>query len=97
LTLDRKTGEVLRWQTYATESSGQQIRSWVRWIHTGEAGGILGQTVAVLTSIGSILLVWTGISMAIGRAVLRVKTARTQAVGIARVEIGKINELTERE
>lgn len=97
LTLDRKTGEVLRWQTYETESSGQQIRSWVRWIHTGEAGGIMGQTVAVLTSIGSILLVTTGISMAIGRAVLRVKTARTEAVGIERVGIGKMNELTERE
>ena len=97
LTLDRKTGEVLRWQTYATESSGQQVRSWIRWIHTGEAGGIMGQTVAVLTSIGSILLVWTGISMAMGRAVLRVKTAQTESVGVKREELGKISGFTEGE
>jgi uncharacterized iron-regulated membrane protein len=82
LTLDRKTGEVLHWETYATENSGQQVRSWVRWIHTGEAGGIIGQAVAVLTSIGSILLVWTGISMAIGRAILRVKTGETEATTV---------------
>jgi uncharacterized iron-regulated membrane protein len=78
LTLDRETGDVLRWQSYATENSGQQVRSWVRWIHTGEAGGIIGQTIAVLTSISSILLVWTGISMAIGRAILRSKIGQTE-------------------
>ena len=78
LTLDRKTGDVLRWQSYATENSGQQIRSWVRWIHTGEAGGIIGQTIAVLTAISSILLVWTGISMAIGHLILRSKIGRPE-------------------
>jgi uncharacterized iron-regulated membrane protein len=95
MTLDRKTGAVLRWQTYATENPGQQVRSWVRWIHTGEAGGIVGQTVAVLTSIGSILLVWTGISMAIGRAILRVKMGQTKVKAEESGGIREIRELSE--
>jgi uncharacterized iron-regulated membrane protein len=91
LIFDRKTGEILRWQAYASENAGQRIRSWVRWIHTGEAGGILGQTVAVLSSIGSILLVWTGLSMAVGRAILRVKTRRRE-MGAEREGTGKMSK-----
>lgn len=79
LTLDRKTGEVLRFQPYAAEDSGQKVRSWVRWIHTGEAGGVVGQTVAVFTAMSSILLVWTGISMAIGRVMGRIKNGQIDA------------------
>ncbi|MEX2261465.1 MAG: hypothetical protein WD696_05915 [Bryobacteraceae bacterium] len=46
LTLDLNTGEVVRWEPYASHNLGRQIRLWIWWVHTGEAGGIAGQTVA---------------------------------------------------
>lgn len=64
LTLDRATGEEVRWETYASQSPARRVRSWSRWIHTGEAGGFLGQTLAGLASAGGALLVWTGIALA---------------------------------
>lgn len=64
LNLNRDTGEVLRWQPYETQNAGQKLRAWVRPIHTGEAGGFLGQSVAVIAALGGITLVWTGLSMA---------------------------------
>ncbi len=67
LALDRDTGEVVRWQPYATENAGQKLRSWMRPIHTGEAGGILGESIAVVAALGGITLAWTGLSMACRR------------------------------
>jgi uncharacterized iron-regulated membrane protein len=60
VTLDRSTGAVLS-QESATP------RAWNRFIHTGEAGGLVGQIVATLASLGGILLVWTGLSLALRR------------------------------
>jgi uncharacterized iron-regulated membrane protein len=37
---------------------------WARFIHTGEAGGILGQTLAALVSAGAAVLVYTGLLLA---------------------------------
>ncbi len=67
LTLDRTTGEERQWEPYSAENTARKIRSWVRPIHTGEAGGLLGQSVAVIVAIGEIFLVWTGIAMALIR------------------------------
>jgi len=67
LALDRDDGSVVRWQPYEIGNAGQKLRSWVRAIHTGEAGGIIGQTFAVLAALGGITLVWTGLSMAFHR------------------------------
>ncbi|MEI9998967.1 MAG: PepSY-associated TM helix domain-containing protein [Verrucomicrobiota bacterium] len=67
LVLDRDSGEVVRWQPYATENAGQKLRSWVRPIHTGEAGGIPGESIAVVAALGGITLAWTGLSMACRR------------------------------
>jgi uncharacterized iron-regulated membrane protein len=64
LSLDRDTGDVVRWQPYETQNMGQKLRAWVRPIHTGEAAGFLGQGIAVLAALGGITLVWTGLSMA---------------------------------
>lgn len=64
LTVDRARGEAVRWEPYSTQSRGQKLRAWLRWIHTGEAGGILGQTIAGLASACGALLVWTGLSLA---------------------------------
>ncbi|HKI01519.1 MAG TPA: PepSY-associated TM helix domain-containing protein [Thermoanaerobaculia bacterium] len=77
LTLDRASGEIVKWEPYASQSLGRRLRSWPRWVHTGEAGGIAGQTLAGLASAGAAVLVWTGIALAWRRffaAVLRRRT-----------------------
>lgn len=64
LTLDRKNGDVVRWEPFASYNLGRRLRSWVRWVHTGEAGGLAGQTIAAIASAGGSLLVWTGLALA---------------------------------
>ena len=67
--MDRATGEIVKWEPYASQSPGRRLRTWSRWIHTGEAGGVIGQTVAGLVSAGAVVLVWTGIALAWRRLV----------------------------
>ncbi len=64
LTLDRGTGEVVRWEPYASQTAGRRARSWLRFAHTGEVAGVLGQTVAGLVTAGGAVLVWTGLALA---------------------------------
>jgi uncharacterized iron-regulated membrane protein len=77
LTLARD-GSVERWQPYEALDSGQKARSWLRWIHTGEAGGIPGQTVAGLAALASVLLAWTGVSLALRRLGSYLRRGRTR-------------------
>lgn len=84
LTLDASTGAVDTWAPFSSQTPGQQARSWVRFLHTGEALGIVGQTVAGLVSFTSILMVWTGLALAWRRLVQplfrrRAVTARPEA------------------
>jgi len=67
LTLDRKTGEELRWESFSSYSRGRQIRAWMRFAHTGEAGGAGGQSIASAAALGGVFLACTGFSMAIRR------------------------------
>jgi sulfite reductase (NADPH) flavoprotein alpha-component len=64
LTLNRATGDIVKWEPYANNSTGRKLRTWVRALHTGEAFGVVGQTVAGLASLGGCFLVWTGLAMA---------------------------------
>jgi uncharacterized iron-regulated membrane protein len=65
--IDRKTLQVLRRETFAAMSRGQQWRSWVRFTHTGEAGGWWGETLALLTACGAAILSITGIALSLDR------------------------------
>jgi uncharacterized iron-regulated membrane protein len=67
LTLDRKTGEVMRWEPFSSYTTGRRLRTFLRFAHTGEVAGLVGQTVAGLASLGGAFLVWTGISLALRR------------------------------
>jgi uncharacterized iron-regulated membrane protein len=67
LTLDRKTGEVARWEPFSSYTTGRKLRAFLRFAHTGEVAGLVGQTVAGLASLGGVFLVWTGISLALRR------------------------------
>jgi len=64
LTLDPFTGAVLRKEGYADQNLGRQVRSWTRFLHTGEALGTVGKAVAGLASGAAALLVWTGFALA---------------------------------
>lgn len=69
LELNSSTGEVVGWEPFSSRTPGAQARSWVRYLHTGEALGFLGQTIAGLVSLFSVLLVWTGLSLAYRRLI----------------------------
>jgi uncharacterized iron-regulated membrane protein len=67
LVLDRTTGEVVRWEPFSSYSRGRQLRSILRFAHTGEVLGIAGQTIAGLVSAGGAVLVVTGLALALRR------------------------------
>ena len=67
LTLDGRTGDVIRWEPFSSYSKGRRIRSWLRFLHTGEAGGLAGETVAAIATAGAAMLVFTGICLALRR------------------------------
>jgi len=64
LTLNRSTAELVRWEPFSSYNTGRRLRSWLRFLHTGEAGGIGGQTLAGMASTGAAVLVGTGLCLA---------------------------------
>jgi uncharacterized iron-regulated membrane protein len=64
LSLDPFKGEILKTNGYASLNAAQRVRSWTRFLHTGEALGALGQFVAALASLGGCVLVYTGFALA---------------------------------
>lgn len=63
LLFDRATGKLVERAGYPTFSRGQKIRRWLRFAHTGEVYGVVGQSVAGAVSLGVAVIVWTGLSM----------------------------------
>jgi uncharacterized iron-regulated membrane protein len=64
LVLDPLMAEVVKWEPFAGQNIGRRLRAWVRPLHTGEAGGPVGQAIAFVGSAGGTVLVWTGIALA---------------------------------
>ena len=67
LIFDAQSGRLIEHETYTSQEASRKARSWLRWIHTGEAGGIPGQLVAAIASAGAVMLVWTGIALSLRR------------------------------
>jgi uncharacterized iron-regulated membrane protein len=63
LTLDRKSGEVVQWEPFSSYTAGRKLRTILRFAHTGEVAGIIGQTIAGLASLGAVFLVYTGLAL----------------------------------
>jgi uncharacterized iron-regulated membrane protein len=63
LTLNPFTGDILRRAGYAEMNAAQQVRSWTRFLHTGEALGPVGQFIAGLACLGGLFLVYTGLAL----------------------------------
>jgi uncharacterized iron-regulated membrane protein len=79
LTVNSKTAEVIRWEQFSSYNQGRKLRSWFRFIHTGEAAGVGGQTIAGLASAGAVVLVWTGLVLAIRRFLRSRERSRAKA------------------
>lgn len=84
LQLNAYTGEAVAWLPFTSLSAGRQARSWMRFLHTGEALGLFGQTVAGLASFAAVLMVWTGFALALRRC-----TRWLQRLRLRRSEGGK--------
>lgn len=71
LSLDATSGEIVKWDQYENRNSGQQLRTWSRFTHTGESFGIVGQIVGFIACIGGTFLVYTGLALATRRLFAR--------------------------
>ena len=63
LTFDQSSGALTARASGQPESRGQRIRSWLRFAHTGEVYGVVGQTIAGAASAGAMVMVWTGLAL----------------------------------
>jgi uncharacterized iron-regulated membrane protein len=66
LTISRTTDSTT-WVPFGALSTGRRVRSWMRFLHTGEALGLAGQTLAGLVSLGAVVLVYTGLALSVRR------------------------------
>lgn len=67
VTLNPFTGDILRTERFSDQSAGRQLRGWTRFLHTGEALGVLGQLVAGFACLGGCFLVYTGVALSYRR------------------------------
>lgn len=91
LIIDRSTTQVVKHDTFVSLNAGRRARSWLRFIHTGEPGGVIGQTIAGAASLGGAFLVYTGLALALRRLrtyLSRQKTPDPELVGQVRSPAG---------
>ncbi|MYD71825.1 MAG: PepSY domain-containing protein [Acidobacteria bacterium] len=63
LIFDQSTGELVQRAGYPTFTPGFKVRRWLRFAHTGEVYGVVGQSIAGVVSLGVAVMVWTGLVM----------------------------------
>ena len=61
--LDRSSGAIIAERPFSAASPGRQARIFIRFLHTGEALGVAGQTIAGIVSLLSLIMVWTGLAL----------------------------------
>jgi uncharacterized iron-regulated membrane protein len=64
LTLNSSNGEITKWEPYSSQNAGAKLRTWIKPVHTGEAWGVIGQSLALIGALGAAVLVWTGFALA---------------------------------
>ncbi len=64
LVWDRQQGRIAKWEPFAALDAGARLRRYTRFLHTGEALGLAGQTLAGVASAAGAVLVWTGFALA---------------------------------
>lgn len=81
LTLNPFTGEEIKREGFGDFSAGRQLRTWTRFLHTGQALGWAGQFIAGLACLGGCFLVYTGFALSWRRFFFKKKTAPAATVG----------------
>lgn len=92
ITIDSAGSHPPRVESFSSYNRGRHLRMWARFTHTGEAGGIAGETVALIAALGAAALIVTGFSLSLRRLrstlssktashSLRVKESETLQVG----------------
>jgi len=61
--VDPFTGNALSRVGFRDRTPGVRARIWVRFLHTGEAFGLLGKIIATVATAGSLVLVYTGFAL----------------------------------
>ncbi len=79
LTLNPFTGEELKRESFGDFSAGRQLRTWTRFLHTGQALGWVGQFIAGLACLGGCFLVYTGFALSWRRFFFKKKSAPAAA------------------
>ena len=79
LVVNRQSGQIVTVKRFSSNNLGSKLRAWARFTHTGEEFGLPGQLIAALACLGAMMLVWTGLSMAIRRALAAVGRARSRS------------------
>ena len=69
LQYDRQAGTLEQVTTFGDRSTADRVLGLMLPLHTGEALGLAGQTLALLASVASILLVYTGVALSYRRLI----------------------------
>ena len=77
--VDATTGQVAAVRGLSDRTPGSQARSWIRFLHTGEVFGVVGQTIAGVVSLTSLFMVWTGFALAWRRLITPLFRRRREA------------------
>lgn len=70
-------GAEAKWQAFSDQPTARRWRSILRFAHTGEVLGLVGQTVAGLVSLAACLLVYTGLALSLRRLLVWFRRRRT--------------------
>jgi uncharacterized iron-regulated membrane protein len=65
--LDRNSGNIVRSERFEDLDKGIRARLWMRFVHTGEYYGFVGQTIAGIVSAAAVILVYTGLALTFRR------------------------------
>ncbi len=66
---DLQKSEIVNIDSSDDSSRGRKLRTWFRFIHTGEQYGFLGQTIAGLSTLAACFLVYTGLALSYRRLI----------------------------
>jgi uncharacterized iron-regulated membrane protein len=67
LVIDPYRGDLLSKVGFEDRTKGGRARVWIRFLHTGEAFGVIGKIIAALATAGSLFLIYTGLALSYRR------------------------------
>ncbi|MGV3772484.1 MAG: PepSY-associated TM helix domain-containing protein [Verrucomicrobiales bacterium] len=63
VTFNPYTAEIIKTEGYSDYNTGRKARTWMRFLHTGEALGVVGKAIASIGSAMGLILVYTGFAL----------------------------------